>query len=110
MLMKTSEKSRGTFYQTFYLNVTVNVFNFFFIISIHYYLSAYIIVSFTAHSALESVLYYMNVPCDQHKEFMSAARTPVTNHVFHCTLPFSLIMSNSDQNTPPHHHRSATLC
>jgi len=61
-------------------------------------------------SALESVLYYMNVPCAQHKEFTSAARTPVTNHVFRCTLPFSLLMSNSAQNTPPHLNHLHTLC
>lgn len=61
-------------------------------------------------SGPEYVLYYMNVSCHRHKEFTSAARTPVTNHVFHCTLHFSLLMSNSAHNTPPYHQHIDTLC
>lgn len=34
------------------------------------------------------------------RNFTSAARTPVTNHVFHCTLSFSLIMSECPKYTP----------
>lgn len=111
IFMNASEKSRSTLCETFYLNMTVNVFYFLFYLNlllpkcIHHSIFHCPLIS-----ALESVLYYMNVPCDQHKEFTSAARTPVTNHVFHCSLPFSLIMSNRAQNTPTHHHHLDTLC
>lgn len=66
----------------------------------HYYLSTYITVSFAAHSALECVLHYPPVLCDQHKEFMSAARTPVTNHVFHCTLYLFFFLSYNVKECP----------
>lgn len=96
----------NTFYEIFNLNITVHVYTLFIFNPL---LPKYSIFYSPLISALESVLYYMNVPCDQHKEFTSAARTPVTNHVFHCTLPFSLVMSNSAQNTPPLHHHLDTL-
>lgn len=108
--MNTNEKSRGTLFETFNPNITVNVFYPFYFNPLLPKCIHHSIVHSPLISVLESVLHYMNAPCDQHEEFTSAARTPVTNHVFHCTLPFSLIMSNSAQNTPPHHHHLDTLC
>lgn len=97
-------------YEILNLNITVNVFYPF--ISTHCYLSAYLIVSFTAHSPQLWNLSFITWadPVTSIRSLRQQTWTPVTNHVFHCTLPFSLIMSNRAQNTPPHHHHLETLC